>query len=216
MRLIRTWLLLMVALMMGCGAGVSKESAMVDEVEVPATPVRPGSPVYRHSSDATVALVTRLDDGRVVPFCTGVWVSNNEIMTAAHCVRTDDFGFLSPVGDNVHYIIEKEVVGIFKEPAAMHLSEVSYFNNGHDLAILTAVDAGIPVHAVASLAVELPGVGEPIHIVGHPKGLYWTFSNGVISTYREESVNGPINLNHWPNNTLLTIGTNNTIAKGPI
>lgn len=193
MRLIGAWLLLMVALMMGCGAGVS--SGVVedpDEVAVPATPVRPGSEVYQHSSDVTVALVTRLDDGRVVPFCTGVWVSHNEIMTAAHCVAVDDFGFLSPVGEKVHYIIQKEVVGLFKEPAAMHLSEVSYFHNGHDLAILKAAEAGIPSHPVASLATELPGVGEAVHIVGHPKGLYWTFSNGVISTYREESIIGPV------------------------
>ena len=178
---------MMVTTVMGCsGSGV-----IVGE-EVVKSPTRATDEVYEGSKLATVALVARNSDEEVVPYCTGVWISVDEIVTAAHCVALDEMGIISPVGEYIHYIIEKEVRGIFKEPAAIHLSKVILFDSKRDVAVLRAVMAGVPVHGVAELGKELPGIGERVYMVGHPRGLYWTFSNGVVSAYRVDEEMGPM------------------------
>lgn len=178
---------------MGCGGVVKEAEVVKPEVKTEVkTPKRGDDPVYVHSMNSTVALVRRNEEtNKVNPFCTGVWVSKDEILTAAHCVSHDDFSIFSPVGDDVHYIIQKEVRP-GKEPAAMHLAQVSYFNNRHDLAILKAVAEGLPAHEVAILAIELPGIGESVHMVGHPRGLYWAFTGGIVSAYRVDKNIGPV------------------------
>src|SRR5271163_2483310 len=49
----------------------------------------PGTPERNMATQLkaeTVALVKTRSDGRVKPFCTGVWVSPTAILTAGHCV----------------------------------------------------------------------------------------------------------------------------------
>lgn len=190
----RVCLLVMLLGMVGCLGASSGDVKVAEEesVVLPKTPIRGEDGVYQHTMDSTVALMGRNEDGKVVPYCTGVWVSETEILTAAHCVAIDELGILPPIGYEVHYIIRKEVRKLGEEPAAMHLAHVKYFNSRHDLAVLKAVVDGIPGHSVVELATELPGVGEAVHVVGHPRGLFWTLTNGVVSAYRADSVVGPV------------------------
>ncbi len=87
-------------------------------------------------------------------------------------------------GLSIHYIQEKEVVEVGKEPSAWHLSKVVAFDESHDLALLEAVGKAIPAHKVAKLASKTPDLGEHVNIVGQPVGMYWTYIQGNVSAYR--------------------------------
>lgn len=172
-------LLLMV---LGCGGG-SK------------LPVRDASQLTSHMGSSTVALVFTDDEGEVRPFCSGVWLSDVEILTAGHCAaaiaeKTKGGGIegleIDPVDVPVHYIVQDEVTSVGKEPTAIHLSKVVSYDGEHDLALLKALGKTIPSHDHTSVVSEMPALGEHVYIVGHPKGLYWSFVEGVISQYHEE------------------------------
>jgi S1-C subfamily serine protease len=156
------------------------------------TPVRSADALHTHIGNSTVALV-RTVRGEVKPFCTGVWISDTEILTANHCIAHDDEEE-DAVGDKVHYTIISETLEIGEEPAAIHLGYVKAQDLLHDLALIKAVVA--PSHDSADLASEMPALGEHVYVVGHPKGLYWTYVEAAISAYRvhmpwADGPNGP-------------------------
>ena len=88
-------------------------------------------------------------------------------------------------GLKIHYIVEKEVMGVAAEPSGWHLSKVVAFDEEHDLALLEAQGDLQPPHTVARVAKETPALGEHINIVGHQTGLYWTYLDGQVSAYRD-------------------------------
>lgn len=158
------------------------------------TPVRSPAPLIEQIGDSSVALVRIVGDEEsgyeIRPFCTGVWTSGNEILTAGHCVAHEEGG--DPVDGKVYYVIQKEVKEVLDDPAALHLAKVVAFDEDHDLALIKAAAGGIPEHSVSSLAGEMPGLGEHVWIVGHPRGMYWSYAEGTISAYREESTIGKV------------------------
>jgi S1-C subfamily serine protease len=174
--------LLMVLLTMGCATGKN-------------TPVRSPTPLIDHIGDSTVALVRIVGDEengyQIRPFCTGVWLSGNEILTAGHCVAHDEEGGGDPVDAKVYYVIQKEVKEVLDDPAAIHLAKVVAFDGDHDLALIKAEAGGIPTgHGTADLAAEMPGLGEHVWMVGHPRGMYWSYAEGTISAYRSDTTVG--------------------------
>jgi hypothetical protein len=96
----------------------------------------------------------------------------------------DEADVVEEMGMSVHYILEKEVVEVGKEPSAWHLSKVVAFDEDHDLALLEVVGKAVPAHKVARLADATPAVGEHVNIVGQPIGMYWTYVQGNVSAYR--------------------------------
>jgi hypothetical protein len=95
------------------------------------------------------------------------------------------------VGLPIHYILENEVTSPDQEPTAVHLSRSAFVDNDHDLALLHADGVAIPAHEVAELAYNNPAIGEVIHVVGHVKGLYWSYIQGTVSAYRSELEEAP-------------------------
>lgn len=89
------------------------------------------------------------------------------------------------MGLKVHFIVEKEVMGVAAEPSAWHMSKVVAFDEKHDLALLEAQGQLLPPHKTARVAKETPALGEHINIVGHQTGLYWTYMDGQVSAYRD-------------------------------
>lgn len=89
-------------------------------------------------------------------------------------------------GLKIHYIVEKEVMGVAAEPSGWHLSKVVAFDEEHDLALLEAQGQLQPPHKIARLAKETPELGEHVNVVGHQTGLYWTYMAGQVSAYRDE------------------------------
>lgn len=156
----------------------------------------------------TVALVVRDDDNDVAPFCTGVWVDKDKILTADHCAKapvqqvvlsmagdvdTDDEEAVAAVkkqvedledGFQMNYITADDSTGVYKEPKKMRVAVVLRHDTAHDLALLTVKDA--PQHHVPGLAGQAPAVGDHVRMMGHPTGLTWTYSEGYVAAYREE------------------------------
>jgi len=154
----------------------------------------------------TVALVHRDDDEDIVPFCTGVWVDKDKILTADHCARAPVEAVVSEMmgdsddedaaekmvqdledGFKINYIVDKEVTGVWKEPKALHVAKVLKHDKAHDLALMVVEDVkDMPEHHVARLADAQPSVGENLHIVGHVVGMYYTYFPATVAAYREE------------------------------
>ena len=148
------------------------------------------SQLVQHVSSSTVALVLSVND-KVKVYCSGVWVDEDSILTANHCMEAlaermsegkDEP--VDPMGVSVHYIQQNEVVNVGEEPTAVHLGVAVKLDPSHDLALIRAVGKAIPPHDVARLALVSPAIGERVFIVGHPAGQYFTFMEGIVSAYR--------------------------------
>lgn len=156
----------------------------------------------------TVALVHKDSDGDTMPYCAGVWVDKETILTANHCVvaavnagvRQDledhdddatDEQIKALVNDRekdfaVEYAVVNDYTGMWREPGHTYSAKVVRWDESHDLALLKVVSK-FPVHTVATVAVCEPPVGSELSVVGHPGALAWTYTRVLVSGYREEN-----------------------------
>lgn len=151
--------------------------------------------VIAHIGAVTIALVSQRDH-KVLPYCTGVWVDERTILTAQHCVQSaanHSFGIEDAiaVGSKIQFINQNEAPDeLFAIPKTIHLGTVSKEDKLHDLAVIK-VD-GESGSEYATLGLSSPGIGERLHIIGHVRGLYWTYMEGIASAYRKRMPeNGP-------------------------
>ena|ERR1035437_2833241 len=148
-----------------------------------------------HIDTSTVALMmenTENHSFRV--YCTGVWVSEREILTAHHCVQAaaniaaggdgNEEVDVDVMGAKIYFIQKDEVMGYKMDPSALHWSKVIADDGEHDLALVEMMGGSVLDHEVAVLAKVVPENGGKIHIVGHVKGLFWTYIEGVVAGYR--------------------------------
>lgn len=157
-RALRALAFLALALVLGCGAR-------------PCAPMTSAARVAR-LSDSTVALVHDGLFGKS-SYCTGVWISPRHILTAAHCTE-DEHEFT--------YIVSSQVHGVLDEPATTHPATLVKIDLRRDLALLVSTE--IPtLHAIAALAETVPAIGDPVYVVGHPLGMYWTYASGTVGAY---------------------------------
>jgi S1-C subfamily serine protease len=134
-------------------------------------------PLVKDISSETVALTIVDQDGDTGPFCSGVWVSAHTILTAGHCTKVEALDENNTAGTAITYIVQNEVTGHFTTPKASHTAIVVKHDNVHDLALLYTSDP--PPHKYAILADSTPATGEPLHLVGQDRGLYWTYMPGI-------------------------------------
>lgn len=166
------------------------------------TPVNSPDSLHSHIGASTVALVHfkvnihkdketgEIDNVSVDirPHCTGVWISEDEMVTADHCVESEDV--TDPVGTKTYYVVQGEVKEVMDDPAAIHMARIVAVDKDNDVALLKAVPGGIPSHESASLASTMPGLGEHVYVVGHPRGMYWSHAEGTVSAYRGDESSG--------------------------
>lgn len=129
--------------------------------------------------DKTVALTHRNDSGAARPYCSGVWVSERTILTAFHCI--EDEGFL------LNYVVRDDVFApgeLGERPTVIFRSAgIQALDPDHDLALLRAV-APLPLHGVARVGLGGIRTGARVSTMGHPLGLWWSFSSGDIAAVR--------------------------------
>jgi len=138
----------------------------------PFKPVNPKKNFVDTLKRTTVALVIPdLDDlqDKMMPYCSGVWVGSDKILTAEHCV--DDKKI-----DNVVMYID-----IGDRKGKIKIAHILQSDPVQDLALLIALNP--PEHPVALLTEEVWD-GQHVNIVGHTNGLWWTFIEGVVSASR--------------------------------
>jgi len=188
MKIVKLFSLFIIAMMLGCTGCAGSLKGSVESKEP--------SALIKHMGSSTVALVYPSGD-EVHVYCTGVWVGDNAILTAAHCVKgaakmiardhEDEFDAdLDLAGTPIHYTTELGVEGVGKEPSVIYLAKAVYVNEDTDLALVQTVGKTTPAHDTAELASASPGVGERVHIVGMPAGLYWSFIDGTVAAYRTD------------------------------
>ncbi len=90
--------------------------------------------------------------------CAGVLVSTNKVLSAAHCDNPD--------------------LEIIFHDGTKNKGKVIFLDAARDLMIIEVESFG---NEYAPLRCELPKLGETVWIVGHPNGLYWSLSRGIIS-----------------------------------
>lgn len=154
-----------------------------------------GADLVKHIDTSTVALMIEIEDEHSFRvYCTGVWVSETEILTAHHCVQAaanaaagvGEDEDVDVVGAKIYYIEKNEVMGYKRDPSALHWAKVEKADKLHDLALVRAVGAAIPGHDIAKIASSVPNRGDGVHIVGHVTGLFWTYIEGVVAGYRSD------------------------------
>lgn len=155
----------------------------------PALPPAP-PPSQSHVEDAivladkTVALIRYGEDADAHPYCTGVWVGQNAILTAYHCVDDNE------LGDVLVYATRPDVyAGTVRLPVVIpHGARYVAYAEDHDLALLTVTAP--PVHGIAITALGPIQQGAFAQAMGHSLGSWWSYSNGAVASVRQVEVNG--------------------------
>jgi S1-C subfamily serine protease len=140
----------------------------------PATQVPETAQAYDVESK-TVALVM-YRNGNAHAYCSGVWVTQNAFMTANHCTGERD------VNDKVAYVVRGDLsVPDGDETEALRVGTLAARDAAHDLALVTVKLP--PTHAIAPVAREV-WIGAPVQTMGHPLGLWWSYSTGNVAGVR--------------------------------
>lgn len=143
------------------------------------------SALIKHISNSTVAIMVK-NESDWKPVCTGVWINDTSFLTAGHCVEPDDYvDTVSITGTKVHYSVQSEVVGLGKDPKSVHLGILVLHDHARDLALVRVVGNKYPLHDNAAFG-SRPAIGDNVHMVGHLHGLYYSYTRGVMSSFRED------------------------------
>jgi S1-C subfamily serine protease len=136
-------------------------------------------PKSRGPNDAALYDQISLGTVLIVPgegIGSGILVSNSgHIITNQHVVGSKKSVnvFFKPVGD----------AKLKKEDAIK--GEVLKINEFKDLALIKVPT--VPSYArPIQLANALPKVGDDAHAIGHPKGMFWTYTKGYVSAIRPQ------------------------------
>jgi len=145
-------------------------------------------PQTPHTSSAadleskTVALV-EARGSEVRAYCSGVWVKPDAFLTAAHCVAD------SLPGESVSYVTREDLRADHADDlATLRVGELESLDEGHDLALIRVRLA--PEHPIAKVSNDVR-VGQPAQTMGHPLGLWWSYSSGNVSALRLMALDGP-------------------------
>jgi len=134
----------------------------------------------------TVALIAKSElSGEYYTYCSGVWVDRRHFITARHCIENDDESV--SLGNLVKFKTIKEFSTEHPPPTLedddIYTGLVSSFGRDFDLAIVATVDD--VSHTNAKVSDKRLYDGLPVHIVGHPVGLEYTYFTGIISKTRD-------------------------------
>lgn len=112
----------------------------------------------------------------------------------------------------VGYLVEQDIVDKDRkehEAPSSRAAYVRYYDEEHDLAILESFGTP-PDHLIATVGTDA-SEGDRVHVMGHPAGLWWSFSSGEIASIRmaEHDIDRPLDpLTLWIQTTAPISGGN--------
>jgi S1-C subfamily serine protease len=127
----------------------------------PPAPKAPAADIVVHTRSRSVALFNPKKPQK--PYCAAVWVAEDKILTAAHCVDDE--------GPEIHYATKRDDID--------RIAGVIRADEYHDLALLWTPQAP-PGHAIARVG-RTPHVGDLVHTVGSPHNEWFVYSRGLIA-----------------------------------
>lgn len=133
---------------------------------------------------ATIALLTKVDDDRMIPHCSGVWLNRHQIITAAHCIDPD---VEEKIGMTVHYVEFDDVKDPgqpFVRKSVVRSATVLAHDKSVDLALISAIDPSRDHHVIKIDKDTEIHIGDTVHTVGHISSYWWTYHIGNISMFR--------------------------------
>lgn len=139
--------------------------------------------ISRHLDNVSVALVEKNIYDMYRPFCTGVWISQDEIITAKHCIvqENDDGEDVASIGRVVNFQTYNE----FSRAEFTSKAYASYIEGAsdkYDLALLHTIDD--VNHDTARLYYGTAWAGQHVEILGMPSGLMFSHTESMIAQIR--------------------------------
>lgn len=156
--------LLPILLLVACQSG-GPEAAV--EAEIHPIGHAPGAcdlcDLYDQAQDWVVRIRTANSIGSGV-----VFAENGLIVTNAHVVRGAD------------------VVTVSTFDGGECPGTVVALDTKHDLALVSTADEGKQWESVPVSESEMPRIGSEVYVIGHPLGLGWTITRGIVSGLRPQ------------------------------
>lgn len=97
-------------------------------------------------------------------------------------VIIDDRGYAVT---NAHVVAESTVVVVTTSAGASTAGRVAYADPELDLAIVALAPIDVSWSSMMLHDGAAPRIGSDVYVIGHPVGLGWSVSRGIISGYRE-------------------------------
>lgn len=186
----------LIMLLVGAGCCSGMKSPPLPTAELVLSEDVKNAEITKHIQNATVAFIIGPPREKS-PYCAGVWIDESHILTAAHCAeilgRTvfsiDEEKEYDPVGDIAVFINHEDLRNGEIPQDFSWMGVVEKIDKEHDLALIKSV-SNTSYHTTALLATKNIQAGEMVHVMGHPIGLFWTYTRGVVAAIRNST--GPI------------------------
>jgi len=120
-------------------------------------------------------------DSGPIAYCGGVWVSQTDFVTAAHCPDAEE------------YIAVQTLPDMASRPEGWRAGTILSVDEKDDLALIR-VSGWAPTHPVLHFPSAPAWPGEPLHVVGHVVGSRWSYRRAEVSALRPDEMNPGGNL----------------------
>jgi S1-C subfamily serine protease len=144
--------------------------------------------LIKNSTAALIEYVEEIDT--IKPHCTSVWLSQDIMITAYHCVAIDGDDFDANeeknVKNEIKFVVYSDIgnnMNIENDDPIVFKGKVIATDRNNDLAIIQSNRKDL-VHSFVKISKEKLYEGAFVEVVGHTVGIMYTYSVGHISAER--------------------------------